>query len=153
MEELSAGHLFAVSKINTLSRQGQGNLPLLFLCENFLRYNIGAFFVGKLPRCPRRQSKRKSVKVFYPCNFVVSSYSKALRILLRQNMSAGHLFAVSKINTLSRQWQGQPAFAFNPHLQASGKHLLFFGKEVIIKIINKGKRLSVEIPLTYARTE
>ena len=48
---------------------------------------------------------------------------------------------------------GQPAFSFNPHLQASGKHLLFFGKEVIIKIINKGKRLSVEIPLTYARTE
>ena len=76
---------------------------MLFLCENFLRYNIGAFFVGKLPRCPRRQSKRKSVKVFYPCNFVVSSYSKALRIPLRQNMSAGHRFAVSKINALSRQ--------------------------------------------------
>ena len=93
---MSAGHRFAVSKINTLSRQGQGNLPLLFLCENFLRYNIGAFFVGKLPRCPRRQSQQKSVKVFYPCNFVVSPYSKALRIPLRQNMSAGHRFAVSK---------------------------------------------------------
>ena len=132
------------------ARAGQPAFAFV-LCENFLRYNIGVFFVGKLPRCPRRQSKRKSVKVFYPCNFVVSPYSKALRIPLRQDMSAGHRFAVSKINTLSRQ--GQPAFPFNPHLQASGKHLLFFGKEVIIKIINKGKRLSVEIPLTYARTE
>ena len=132
-QNMSAGHLFAVSKINTLSRQGQGNLPLLFLCENFLRYNIGAFFVGKLPRCPRRQSKRKSVKVFYPCNFVVSSYSKALRIPLRQNMSAGHLFAVSKINTLSRQGQGNLPFPLIRICKRRANTCFFSGKRLSLK--------------------
>ena len=134
MEELSAGHLFAVSKINTLSRQGQGQPAFAFvLCGNFLRYNIGAFFVGKLPRCPRRQSQQKSVKVFYPCNFAVSPYSKALRIPLRQNMSAGHLFAVSKINTLSRQGQGNLPFPLIRICKRRANTCFFSGKRLSLK--------------------
>lgn len=150
---MSAGHRFAVSK--KISYRGKGRATCLCLCfvRKFFAVQYRCIFCRETATLSTTSVTAKIRESFCPCNFVVSSYSKALRIPLRQDMSAGHLFAVSKINTLSRQGQGQPAFPFNPHLQASGKHLLFFGKEVIIKIINKGKRLSVEIPLTYARTE
>ena len=149
---MSAGHLFAVSKINTLSRQGQGNLPLLFLCENFLRYNIGAFF-RETATLSTTSVTAKIRESFLPVQFCGKSVLKSVAHSVATRYVGRSSVCCQQNKYVIEARAGQPAFSFNPHLQASGKHLLFFGKEVIIKIINKGKRLSVEIPLTYARTE
>ena len=110
-----------------------GQPAFAFFVRKFFAVQYRCIFCRETATLSTTSVTVKIRESFCPCNFVVSSYSKALRIPLRQNMSAGHLFAVSKINTLSRQGQGNLPFPLIRICKRRANTCFFLGKRLSLK--------------------
>ena len=109
---MSAGYRFAVSKINTLSRQGQGNLPLLFFVRKFFAVQYRCIFCRETATLSTTSVTAKIRESFLPVQFCGKSVLKSVAHSVATKYVGRSSVCCQQNKYVIEARAGQPAFAF-----------------------------------------